>query len=138
MRKNAVKLYKIILSTLSLLILSSCTTKNEPRLLVYKINNEYFPLEKTCVEQVSLREDKSLFYKNDNLIIELDNKKECVKQFSTFINSNIGEKMQTLFNGYQIYPETKIVSALFFVNGLYYQAVANRAVALAIVNEYAN
>lgn len=138
MKKNTIKPHKILFSILSLFILSSCTIKSEPRLLVYKINNEYFPLEKKCVEHVSLRENRPIFYLNDNLIIELDNTKKCVQQFAEFISSNVGERIHTSFDGYDIIPATKIVSAMHFKIGFFSQAVTNREVALEIVKEYAN
>lgn len=49
--------------------------QKEQQLLVYKINDEYFSLDKECVERVYLRENRPIFYLNDNVIIELDNKK---------------------------------------------------------------
>lgn len=136
MRKSKATLYIIIFITL--FILSACATKDEQRLLVYKINNNYYTLEKNCVERISLREDRPAFSRNDNLVIELDNQKECVQLFSKFISSNIGGRIHTLFDGYEIYPATKIVSAIHFSNGLFYQVISERKVALEIVKAYAN
>ncbi|HDL8496227.1 TPA: hypothetical protein PXR54_003797, partial [Yersinia enterocolitica] len=131
------KLYKITFSILCLSLLSSCATKNEQQLLVYKINNEYFSLDKKCVERVYLRENRPIFYLNDNVIIELDNKKECVQQFSKFITSNIGEQMEIRFKGVEIVPVTWIRSAMLFDNGMLSQAVTKREMALEIVKGYA-
>ncbi|EOI6417349.1 hypothetical protein ACN0I2_002484 [Yersinia enterocolitica] len=131
------KLYKITFSILCLSLLSSCATKNEQQLLVYKINNEYFSLDKKCVERVYLRENRPIFYLNDNVIIELDNKKECVQQFSNFITSNIGEQMEIRFKGVEIVPVTWIRSAMLFDNGMLSQAVTKREMALEIVKGYA-
>lgn len=111
--------------------------KNEQQLLVYKINNEYFSLDKKCVERVYLRENRPIFYLNDNVIIELDNKKECVQQFSKFITSNIGEQMEIRFKGVEIVPVTWIRSAMLFDNGMLSQAVTKREMALEIVKGYA-
>ncbi|HDL8800876.1 TPA: hypothetical protein PXS66_004036 [Yersinia enterocolitica] len=124
-------------SILCLSLLSSCATKNEQQLLVYKINNEYFSLDKKCVERVYLRENRPIFYLNDNVIIELDNKKECVQQFSKFITSNIGEQMEIRFKGVEIVPVTWIRSAMLFDNGMLSQAVTKREMALEIVKGYA-
>ncbi|HEG0622579.1 TPA: hypothetical protein SB604_004068 [Yersinia enterocolitica] len=137
MSKKRGKRYNFTFAILCVSLLSSCTTKNGQRLLVYKINNDYFRLDKKCVERLYLRENRPIFYINDNIMMELDNKKECVQQFSNFINSNIGEKIHTSFNGYYIVPATKIVSAMYFDSGVFSQAVTKKDVALEIVKAYA-
>ncbi|CNH43858.1 hypothetical protein HB976_03120 [Yersinia mollaretii] len=138
MLKNTGKLYKFTILILCISFISSCTTKNRQRVLVYQINDNYFPLEKNCVERVYLREDKPMFYLNDNIIIELDNKKGCVQKFSKFINANIGKQMHISFNGNDIIPATKIVSEMNFDRGIFSQAVSKKEVALEIVKAYAN
>lgn len=137
MNENFDKLYKITFAILCLSLLSSCATKKEQQLLVYKINDEYFSLDKECVERVYLRENRPIFYLNDNVIIELDNKKECVQQFADFISSNIGEKISMLFKGTEIAPATRIMTAMRFDNGFFSQGVSNKKMALEIVKGYA-
>ncbi|CFR07351.1 MULTISPECIES: hypothetical protein [Yersinia] len=137
MDENFSKLYKITFAILCLSLLSSCATKKEQQLLVYKINDEYFSLDKKCVERVYLRENRPIFYLNDNVIIELDNKKECVQQFADFISSNIGEKMSMLFKGAEIAPATRIMTAMHFDSGILSQGVTKRNIALEIVKGYA-
>lgn len=138
MRKNTGKLYKFTIAILCVAFISSCATKNRQRVLVYQINDNYFPLGKNCVERVYLRDDKPMFYLNKNIIIELDNKNECVRKFSKFINANIGKQMHISFNGYDIMPVTKIVSEMNFDSGIVSQAVSKKEVALEIVKAYAN
>ena len=137
MDENFGKLRKITFAILCLSLLSACATKNEQRLLVYKINDEYFSLDKECVERVYLRENRPIFYLNDNVIIELDNKKQCVQQFADFISSNIGEQMKMLFKGAEIVPAARIITAMSFDSGILSQAVTKKEVALEIVKGYA-
>ncbi|WP_145586529.1 hypothetical protein [Yersinia rochesterensis] len=137
MDENLGKRYKITFAILCLSFLSSCATKKEQQLLVYKINDEYFSLDKECVERVYLRENRPIFYLNDNVIIELDNKKECVQQFADFFSLNIGEQVHTSFNGYDIAPAARIMTAMPFDSGILSQGVTKREIALEIVKGYA-
>ena len=127
-----------MLIVLPVFTLFSCEAKKHRQQLVYKINNSYFYLGRYCVKQLSLREDNALFNQGENLIIVVDNKNTCVKKFSQFISSNIGEKIQVFFKGKEITHPTRIVSAMNFNYGEFYQAVSEPEVARDIINAYEN